>query len=197
MSYKEKRIDPNDIMSIEQYTAERKNLRKNLLVIKKNRRVSLGPHATFYFENYYTMKSQIQEMLYIEKGGDEQLEDEMAAYNPLIPQGKEIVATFMFEIDSPITRKNVLSQLGGIENLIFISINGDKIFATPEDDTERTDAYGKTSSVHFLHFHMTNEQINNFKNIDSKIELGTDHPEYLHLTVISSETKSSLIEDLD
>jgi len=197
MSYKEKRIDPNDIMSIEQYTAERKNLRKNLLTIKKNRRVSLGPHATFYFENYYTMKSQIQEMLYIEKGGDEQLEDEMAAYNPLIPQGKEIVATFMFEIDSPITRKNVLSQLGGIENLIFISINGDKIFATPEDDTERTDAYGKTSSVHFLHFHMTNEQINNFKNIDSKIELGTDHQEYLHLTVISSETKSSLIGDLD
>jgi hypothetical protein len=197
MSYKEKRIDPNDIMSIEQYTAERKNLRKNLLAIKKNRRVSLGPHATFYFENYYTMKSQIQEMLYIEKGGDEQLEDEMAAYNPLIPQGKEIVATFMFEIDSPITRKNVLSQLGGIENLIFISINGDKIFATPEDDTERTDAYGKTSSVHFLHFHMTNEQINNFKNIDSKIKLGTDHQEYLHLTVISSETKSSLIGDLD
>ena len=197
MSYKEKRIDPNDIMSIEQYTAERKNLRKNLLAIKKNRRVSLGPHATFYFENYYTMKSQIQEMLYIEKGGDEQLEDEMAAYNPLIPQGKEIVATFMFEIDSPITRKNVLSQLGGIENLIFISINGDKIFATPEDDTERTDAYGKTSSVHFLHFHMTNEQIDNFKNIDSKIELGADHQEYLHLTVISSETKSSLIGDLD
>ena len=197
MSYKEKRIDPNDIMSIEQYTAERKNLRKNLLAIKKNRRVSLGPHATFYFENYYTMKSQIQEMLYIEKGGDEQLEDEMAAYNPLIPQGKEIVATFMFEIDSPTTRKNVLSQLGGIENLIFISINGDKIFATPEDDTERTDAYGKTSSVHFLHFHMTNEQINNFKNTDSKIELGTDHQEYLHLTVISSETKSSLIGDLD
>jgi len=197
MSYKEKRIDPNDIMSIEQYTAERKNLRKNLLAIKKNRRVSLGPHTTFYFENYYTMKSQIQEMLYIEKGGDEQLEDEMAAYNPLIPQGKEIIATFMFEIDSPITRKNVLSQLGGIENLIFISINGDKIFATPEDDTERTDAYGKTSSVHFLHFHMTNDQINNFKNIESKIQLGTDHQEYLHLTVISSETKLSLIEDLD
>ena len=157
----------------------------------------MGPHATFYFENYYTMKSQIQEMLYIEKGGYEQLEDEMAAYNPLIPQGKEIVATFMFEIDSSITRKKVLSKLGGVENLIFISINGDKIFAKPEDDTERTDAYGKTSSVHFLHFHMTNDQINNFKNIDSKIELGTDHPEYLHLTVISSETKLSLIEDLD
>ena len=169
MSYKDKKIEPSDILSIDQYTAERKTLRKNLVAIKKDRRVNLGPHATFYFENYYTMKAQIQEMLYIEKGGDEQLKDEMEAYNPLIPQGKEIVATFMFEIDSPITRKNVLSQLGGVENLIFVSINGDKIFATPEGDTERTDAYGKTSSVHFLHFHMTDDQINNFKNIESKI----------------------------
>ena len=143
------------------------------------------------------MKAQIQEMLYIEKGGDEQLKDEMEAYNPLIPQGKEIVATFMFEIDSPITRKNVLSQLGGVENLIFISINGEKVFATPEGDTERTDAYGKTSSVHFLHFHMNEDQIDNFKKSDTKVELGTDHQEYLHTTVMSSETKLSLIEDLD
>ena len=197
MSYKNKRIEPTDILSVEQYKAERKSLRKNLVAIKKNRRVSLGPHATFYFENYYTMKSQIQEMLYIEKGGDEQLKDEMEAYNPLIPQGKEIVATFMFEIDSPITRKNVLSQLGGVENLIFIAINGEKVFATPEGDTERTDAYGKTSSVHFLHFHMNGDQINNFKKSDTKVELGTDHQEYLHTTVMSSETRLSLIEDLD
>ena len=197
MSYKDKKIEPSDILSIDQYTAERKTIRKNLVAIKKDRRVSLGPHATFYFENYYTMRAQIQEMLYIEKGGDEQLKDEMEAYNPLIPQGNEIVVTFMFEIDSPITRKNVLSQLGGVENLIYISIDGDKIFATPEGDTERTDAYGKTSSVHFIHFHMTDDQINKFKNTESKIELGTDHQEYLHTTVISSDTKSSLIEDLD
>ena len=197
MSYKDKKIDPSDIMSIDQYIAERKSLRKDLVEIKKDRRINLGPHATFYFENFYTMKAQIHEMLYIEKGGDEQLKDEMEAYNPLIPKGKELVATFMFEIDSPITRKKVLSQLGNVENLIFISINGDKVFATPEGDTERTDSYGKTSSVHFLHFNMTDDQINIFKNQDSKIELGTDHQNYLHTTVISSATKLSLIEDLD
>ena len=197
MSYKEKKIDPSDIIPIDQYISERKMLRKNLVAIKKDRRVNLGPHATFYFENYHTMKAQIQEMLYIEKGGDEQLKDELEAYNPLIPQGKEIVATFMFEIDSPITRKNVLSQLGGVENLIFISINGDKVFASPEDDTERTDAYGKTSSVHFLHFNMTDEQVNKFKDYDSKVELGTDHKNYPHTTVVSLETKLSLTEDLD
>ena len=87
MSYKDKKIEPSDILSIDQYTTERKTLRKNLVAIKKDRRVNLGPHATFYFENYYTMKAQIQEMLYIEKGGDEQLKDEMEAYNPLIPRG--------------------------------------------------------------------------------------------------------------
>ena len=99
--------------------------------------------------------------------------------------------------NNPITRKNVLSQLGGVENLIFIAINGEKVFATPEGDTERTDAYGKTSSVHFLHFHMNEDQINNFKKSDTKVELGTDHKEYLHTTVMSSETRLSLIEDLD
>ena len=171
MPREKREIQKEDIMPLDVYTEKRRELRKSIVDYKKNRRVALGPYATFYFESYETMLAQVQEMLYIEKGGDEQLKDEMEAYNPLIPQGKEIVATFMFEIDSPITRKNVLSQLGGVENLIYISIDGDKIFATPEGDTERTDAYGKTSSVHFIHFHMTDDQINKFKNTESKIEL--------------------------
>ena len=190
-------VTKEDLIPADEYAKNRKAYRKEIVSYKKNRRISLGPYANFYFESYETMKAQIQEMLHIEKGGDEQLKDEMEAYNPLIPKGKELVATFMFEIDSPITRKKVLSQLGNVENLIFISINGDKVFATPEGDTERTDAYGKTSSVHFLHFNMTDDQINIFKNQDSKIELGTDHQDYLHTTMISSETKLSLIEDLD
>ena len=197
MPKESRRIQKSDIMPLEVYVRNRKELRKNIVNFKKNRRIALGPYATFYFESYETMLAQVQEMLYIEKGGDEQLKDELEAYNPLIPQGKEIVATFMFEIDSPITRKNVLSQLGGVENLIFISINGDKVFASPEDDTERTDAYGKTSSVHFLHFNMTDEQVNKFKDCESKVELGTDHNDYLHTSVLSLETKLSLIEDLD
>ena len=120
--------------------------------MKKNRRVELGPHSTFYFENFFTMKAQIQEMLYIEKGGDEQLRDELEAYNPLIPNGSELVATFMFEIDNPLTRKKVLSSLGNVENKTYIKVNGNKIFAVPENDVDRTDNSGKTSSVHFLHF---------------------------------------------
>ena len=197
MPREKKEIHKEDLMPLDVYIKNRRELRKNIVDFKKNRRIALGPYATFYFESYETMLAQVQEMLYIEKGGDEQLKDELEAYNPLIPQGKEIVATFMFEIDSPITRKNVLSQLGGVENLIFISINGDKVFASPEDDTERTDAYGKTSSVHFLHFNMTDEQVNKFKDCDSKVELGTDHNDYLHTSVLSLETKLSLIEDLD
>jgi|TARA_B110001454_G_C12687071_1_gene420635 hypothetical protein len=197
MPYKDKKIDSSDIMSIEEYVKDRKTLRQNLVSIKKYRRVSLGPYATFYFENFFTMRAQIQEMLYIEKGGDEQLKDELEAYNPLIPQGNEIVATFMFEIDSPITRKNVLTQLGGVENQVYISVNDEKVYATPEDDTERTDAYGKTSSVHFLHFNMNMDQVKNFKNNNIQVELGTDHQKYLHKTVMLPETRLSLIKDFD
>ena len=197
MPYKDKKIDSSDIMNIEDYIRDRKNLRQNLVSIKKDRRLSLGPHATLYFENFFTMKAQIQEMLYIEKGGNEQLKDELEAYNPLIPQGDEIVATFMFEIDSPITRKNVLTQLGGVENQVYISVNDEKIYATPEDDTERTDVYGKTSSVHFLHFKMNTEQVKNFKNKNIDVEIGTDHQKYLHKTTMLTETRASLINDLD
>ena len=149
MPIQNKKIDSSDLLDLNTYTKERKAIRSELVEMKKNRRVELGPHSTFYFENFFTMKAQIQEMLYIEKGGDEQLKDELDAYNPLIPQGTELVATFMFEIDNPITRKKVLSSLGNVENTIFISVNGNKIFATPESDVDRTDDSGKTSSVHF------------------------------------------------
>ena len=163
--------------------------------MKKNRRVELGPHSTFYFENFFTMKAQIQEMLYIEKGGDEQLKDELEAYNPLVPQGSELVATFMFEIDNPNTRKKVLSSLGNVENKLFISINGIKLYATPEEDVDRTDNSGKTSSVHFIHFKFSDKQIEEFKNSSSRIEIGTDHDNYLHSTVLSKEVKEALAKD--
>ena len=126
MPIQNKKIDSSDLLDLNTYTKERKAIRSELVEMKKNRRVELGPHSTFYFENFFTMKAQIQEMLYIEKGGDEQLKDELDAYNPLIPQGNELVATFMFEIDNPITRKKVLSSLGNVENTIFISVNGIK-----------------------------------------------------------------------
>ena len=116
---KEKReIQKNDILPLDIYIKQRKELRKNIVEFKKNRRVSLGPYATFYFESYETMLAQVQEMLYIEKGGDEQLRDELVAYNPLIPNGKELVATLMFEIDNPISRAAFLSKVGGVEDKV-------------------------------------------------------------------------------
>jgi len=192
-----KKIESSDLLAISTYAKERRSIRKEVVEMKKNRRVELGPHATFYFENFFTMKAQIQEMLYIEKGGNEQLKDELEAYNPLIPQGFELVATFMFEIDNPITRKKLLTSLGNVENKIFININGNKTYSVPENDVDRTDESGKTSSVHFLHFKLDHTQIRDFKNINTRVELGTDHENYSHIVVLSNEVKNDLMKDFN
>ena len=193
---KEKReIQKSDIMSLDSYIKVRKELRKNILDFKKNRRVALGPYAPFYFESYETMLAQVQEMLYIEKGGDEQLHDELIAYNPLIPNGKELTATLMFEIDNPISRAAFLGKVGGIEEMVFMKLNGETIKAVPEEDVDRTSAEGKASSVQFIHFNFTDEQIQKFKSSDVNIELGMDHKEYSHTTKLSKENIASLSED--
>jgi hypothetical protein len=195
MTIENRKIESSDLLEYSTYAKERRSIRKEVVQMKKNRRVELGPHSTFYFENFFTMKAQIQEMLYIEKGGDEQLKDELEAYNPLVPQGSELVATYMFEIDNPNTRKKVLSSLGNVENKLFISINGIKLYATPEEDVDRTDNSGKTSSVHFIHFKFSDKQVEEFKNSSSRIEIGTDHDNYLHSTVLSKEVKEALAKD--
>ena len=193
---KEKReIQKSDIMPLDAYIKDRKELRKNIVNFKKNRRVALGPYATFYFESYETMLAQVQEMLYIEKGGDEQLHDELIAYNPLIPNGKELTATLMFEIDNPISRAAFLGKVGGIEEMVFMKLNGETIKAVPEEDVDRTSAEGKASSVQFIHFKFTDEQIQKFKSNDIDIELGMDHKEYSHTTKLSKENIASLSAD--
>ena len=193
---KEKReIQKSDIMPLDAYIKDRKELRKNIVNFKKNRRVALGPYATFYFESYETMLAQVQEMLYIEKGGDDQLHDELIAYNPLIPNGKELTATLMFEIDNPISRAAFLGKVGGIEEMVFMKINGETVKAVPEEDVDRTSAEGKASSVQFIHFNFTDEQIQKFKSSDVNIELGMDHKEYSHTTKLSKENIASLSED--
>ena len=193
---KEKReIQKSDIMPLDAYIKDRKELRKNIVNFKKNRRVALGPYATFYFESYETMLAQVQEMLYIEKGGDEQLHDELIAYNPLIPNGKELTATLMFEIDNPISRAAFLGKVGGIEDMVFMKINGETVKAVPEEDVDRTSAEGKASSVQFIHFNFTDEQIQKFKSNDVNIELGMDHKEYSHTTKLSKENIASLSAD--
>ena len=195
---KEKReIQKSDIMPLDVYIKDRKELRKNIVNFKKNRRVALGPYATFYFESYETMLAQVQEMLYIEKGGDEQLHDELIAYNPLIPNGKELTATLMFEIDNPISRAAFLAKVGGIEEMVFMKINGETVKAVPEEDVDRTSAEGKASSVQFIHFNFTNEQIEKFKSNDVEVEIGMDHKEYSHTTKLSKENIASLSADFN
>ena len=195
MPREKREIQKQDIMPLDVYIKNRRELRKNIVDFKKNRRIALGPYATFYFESYETMLAQVQEMLYIEKGGDEQLKDELTAYNPLIPNGKELTATLMFEIDNPISRSAFLGKVGGIEETVFMKINGEKIKAIPEEDVDRTSAEGKASSVQFIHFNFTDDQIAKFKSEETEVEIGIDHKEYSHTTKLSVENKKSLSAD--
>ena len=195
MPREKREIQKEDIIPLEMYIEKRRELRKNIVDFKKNRRIALGPYATFYFESYETMLAQVQEMLYIEKGGDEQLHDELIAYNPLIPNGKELTATLMFEIDNPISRAAFLGKVGGIEEMVFMKLNGETIKAVPEEDVDRTSAEGKASSVQFIHFNFTDDQIQKFKSNDVNIELGMDHKEYSHTTKLSKENIASLSAD--
>ena len=196
MMPKEKReILKDDIMPLDVYTKKRKELRKDILEFKKNRRIPLGPYATFYFESFETMLAQVHEMLYIEKGGDEQLKDELAAYNPLVPNGKELTATLMFEIDNPVSRASFLGKVGGIEEKVFMRIDKELIKAIPEEDVDRTSAEGKASSVQFIHFKFTDNQIEKFKSNLSIIEIGINHNEYSHSTKLNEQTIKSLSAD--
>ena len=196
MMPKDKReIEKKDIMPLDIYIKQRKNLRKDIVEFKKNRRISLGPYATFYFESFETMLAQVQEMLYIEKGGDDQLKDELTAYNPLIPNGKELVATLMFEIDNPVSRAAFLSKVGGIEEKVFMKIDGEKVKAIPEEDVDRTSAEGKASSVQFIHFKFNDQQIEKFKSKSSQVEIGVEHDEYTYSKKLTDATLNSLSKD--
>ena len=195
MPREKKEILKEDIMPLDVYIKNRKELRKNIVSFKKDRRIALGPYATFYFESYETMLAQVQEMLYIEKGGEEQLKDELTAYNPLIPNGKELTATLMFEIDNPVSRSAFLGKVGGIEEKVFIKIEGEIVKAIPEEDVDRTSAEGKASSVQFIHFKFSDEQIQKFKLDGAEVEIGIDHKEYSHTTKLSLANLSSLSAD--
>ena len=193
----QKIIQKSDLLAPDVYEKNRRQMRKELVEFKKDRRVPLGPYATFYFECYETMLAQVQEMLHIEKGGDEQLNDELTAYNPLIPNGKELISTLMFEIDNPVIRATFLGKLGGVEENVFIKIDNDIIYGKPEIDVDRTSAEGKASSVQFIHFEFDQNQISKFKGNNVSIELGIDHKEYSHSTKLSESTIKALSSDFN
>ena len=188
-------LSRDDIMDMEAYAAVRKERRAAMTETKKHRRLHCGPHATFYFESFQTMWHQVHEMLFIERGGEAQIEDELRAYNPLIPNGGELVATLMFEIDNPDQRARFLDGLGGVEDTVFFGVDGEIVRAVPEADVDRTTADGKASSVQFLHFPFTEAQIAKFKDSENRVLLGIEHQKYAHAVILPDDARQALAAD--
>ena len=191
------RIVEADIVAADVYGRERTERRRALIPIKRQRRVEVGPYATFYFENYDTMLAQVQEMLHIEKGGKDQIAGELEAYNPLIPQGSELIATLMLEIDEPNRRTATLLKLAGIEESAYLQIGSEKIAGKPTEYEDRTSEDGKTSSVHWVRFSFTPQQIAAFKDPGMAVVLGLAHPQYGHMAVVPAEVREQLATDFD
>jgi hypothetical protein len=190
-----RKIEASDIIPFAEYAKLRAERRRLISEVKKNRRLEVGPFATFYFESFDTMLHQVHEMLFIEKGGAEQLPDELAAYNPLIPTGSELVATVMFEIDDPLRRARVLGMLGGVEHKAFIRVGGETVRGVPEDDQERSRDDGKASSVQFIRFPFNAGQVQAFKSGSGDVVVGFDHANYGHMAVMSPAVRQSLSGD--
>lgn len=192
-----KQITRDDILSMEAYGAIRRDKAREITATKRHRRMAIGPDATIYFENYDTMWRQIHEMLFIERGGEAQIEDELEAYNPLIPQGRELVATLMFEIPNRERRQQVLGQLGGVEETVSLRLGDERIAAQAETDVDRSTADGKASSVHFLHFPFTDEQVRRFSDPEAEVVLAIEHRNYAHASTMPSDVRAALAGDFD
>ena len=184
-----------DIMDMAEYARIRHDKRREMAALRRCRRLAVGPFATFHFESYATMWFQIHEMLVIEKGGEAQIPDEIDAYNPLIPQGRELVATVMFGIDDPIRRKAELARLGGVEEHMFIEVAGRRIPGRPEADLDRTTADGKASSVQFVHFLFPNDAVASFREVEARVVVGIDHAAYGHMAKMPEHVRAALAED--
>ncbi|HUZ72863.1 MAG TPA: DUF3501 family protein [Stellaceae bacterium] len=184
-----------DIQPVEAYAAERRAHKARIAAVKASRRVEIGPFVTFYFENFDTMWHQVHEMLYIERGGEAQIADELGAYNPLIPQGDELIATVMIEIEDPARRDRELTRLGNIENHMFLMVAGEKLRGIPDPTRENTSPEGKASSVQFVRFPFTPEQKAKFRSPGAEIMAGIDHPHYHHMAAIPATVRAALAED--
>jgi len=187
----------DDILPMADYVKIRLEKRRALVALKRNRQIHVGPHVTVTFECWDSMWYQVQEMLYIEKGGDEQLADELTAYGPMVPNGHELVATLMFEIDEPARRARILGSLGGVEETIALTFAGHEVKAVSEEDVDRTTADGKTSAVHFLHFPFTAAQIEAFRKPSTQVLFVVAHANYQHMAVLPEATRESLSTDFD
>ena len=197
MSASQRKITPGDILAYADYDARRSQLRSASIAAKKNRRMEIGPYVTLNFENYQSMWLQVHEMLRIEKGGSEQIAGELEVYNPLIPQGAELIATFMIEIEDAVRRDQELHKLGHIEDSVFLDIGAERIKATPTDYEDRTTLDGKTSSVHWLRFKFKAAQIAAFKSDRQRIVVGMTHANYSHMAVMADGVRAALEKDFE
>ncbi len=191
------KLAPSSLMSLETYHKERPEFRKKALEHRKRRTVFVGPHVTLQFEDELTIRYQIQEMLRIEKTFDtEGIQDELDAYNPLIPDGTNFKATQLIEFTDPDERKVMLEKLVGLEHKTYVQVFGhERVYAIADEDMERSTA-DKTSAVHFMRFELTSEMIATLKG-GAALGMGVDHPEYKHhLEEVAPETQTALVADL-
>jgi len=189
-------ITADDILAPEQYELIRNDKKQEAIARKKLTRISVGPHATVLFENWDSMWLQVHEMLRIEKGGAEQLVDELSAYDPMVPKGSELTATVLFEVEDPIRRDAFLRTIGGVEGHVSIQVGGHVIKARPEGDVERTrESDGKASAVHFFHFDFTPEAMAAWNDPAQTAMVVVDHPNYGHAALVSRETREFLARE--
>lgn len=189
-------ISRDSLLTLEAYAKQRKEFRAKVLAHKKNRTIHLGRHITLIFEDELTMRYQIQEMLRIEKTFEESgIQDELDAYNPLIPDGTNLKATMMIEYDDPAERKVELSRLKGVEDKVYVQVDGHaKAYAIADEDLERENDE-KTSSVHFLRFELTPQMIASFKG-GAAVAAGVDHPSYTaRIDELAPQVQAALARD--
>jgi len=196
MSKTMNKLSRDDIIDPADYAARRKELRQVIRAIKEDRRIDVGPFVSFYFENRDTMWHQIHEMLYIEKGGKEQVADELEAYNPLVPGGRDLRCTMMIEIDDEDRRNTTLRKLGWIDEKVVLRVGDHTVTAEPLQETERNTSDGKTSSVHFLIFRFDDTAAAAFKDTASRASLDIEHENYGHGAMIAGASRDSLAADL-
>jgi hypothetical protein len=186
----------DDLMSLEQYALHRGDFRAAVIEHKKNRRVSIGEYLHLYFEDRLTIQYQVQEMLRIEKVFEpDGIEDELGAYNPLIPNGSNLKATAMLEYQDVEQRKQQLALLRGIEDLIWVQVDGfERVYAISNEDMERSNAE-KTSAVHFMRFELEPDMIAALHS-GANLLMGTNHEFYPFSTQLDAAVKQALLADL-
>lgn len=191
------KLDRTDLLSLEQYAAERAEFRNKVMAHKKKRVVAVGPHMTLHFEDALVMQYQIQEMLRVERIFEAAgIQEELDTYNPLIPDGSNWKATQMIEFSDPAMRAQELARLVGVDRQTWVQVDGmDKVFAISDEDLER-DTEEKTSSVHFLRFELTDSMVAAVKE-GAAISAGVDHAQYGHSAQLSPAARDSLMSDLD